>query len=62
VQSQFYLAGLGLLNWTTLMRQMMKELHGNATNIATYIGPGGSHCGDSEVTYWTTTVRVLYFL
>jgi hypothetical protein len=57
VQSGFYVAGAGHLNWTVLMRQMMQEIHGNTTNVATYIGPGYSHCGDSEVTYWTTTVR-----
>jgi hypothetical protein len=57
VQSGFYLAGVGLLNWTVLMRQMMQKIHANTTNVATYIGPGNSHCGDSEATYWTTSVR-----
>ena len=57
MQGGFYLVGGGFLDWTTLMRQMFKEVHGNVTNVATYIGPGDAHCQDSDDVYYTDVVR-----
>ena len=57
MQGGFYLVGGGFLDWTTLMRQMFKEVHGNTTNVATYIGPGGAHCQDADDVFYTDSVR-----
>ncbi len=62
VQAAFYVAGGGLQSWTALMRQMVKEIHGNTTNVATYIGPGNSHCGLLDPQgpanwFWVASVR-----
>lgn len=59
VQGGFYLVGGGFLDWTTLMRQMFKEVHGNTTNVATYIGPGSAHCQDADDVFYTDVVRAL---
>jgi hypothetical protein len=61
-QTAFYVAGGGFQNWTALMRQMVKEIHGNTTNVATYIGPGNSHCGVLDPHglanwFWVVSVR-----
>ena len=56
VQAFVYLLGGGLRPWSGLMHEMLAGIHSNTTNVATYIGPGNSHCGDEGGVFFTAVV------
>jgi len=55
VQSSFYSMGGGTGNWGQLMRDQFKYIYANASNVASYIAPGGAHCVDGDSGYYSVT-------
>jgi hypothetical protein len=51
-QRGYYVAGGGSKDWTGLMRTQLDEMHGNVTNLLTYIAPGDAHCRNNGHAYW----------